>query len=653
MYNINGQKYSFITAHDVHLFCKVMSESGMHKREPLKPFLKWAGGKTQLIDTLVAHVPNEYGKYMEPFIGGGALFFYLRPERAVISDSNPELVNTYQMVRDDIEGVNNLLQDYPHDKTFYYELRARQPQNLSPLERAVRFIYLNKTCYNGLYRVNKKGEFNVPFGSQKNPTICDSTNLRLASEALQNVEILEGDYKAILQEQAFPNDFVYLDPPYYPISEYSDFKRYTKEFFYEEDHAQLASLFEQLTERGVWSLLTNSNTEFTRRLYQGFSYQIVETKRNINSNGNGRNQGQDLIVFATTPPQKAKRKQNGRSTTYKVLEKFPGTRFMGSKYNVLDFIWESVCDQKFMSVLDAFAGSGCVSYLFKTKGKKIHSNDLLHFSYHTANALIANNKVIITDEDGEQLLRQTPDAPTFIQDTFKNLYFCDADNRFLDQARFNIDQLGNPYKKSIALAALARACLKKRPRGIFAYVGDRYNDNRPDVQKSLREHFVTAIIEFNQAVINNEQSNTASNRDVFELENNFDLVYLDPPYYSPRSDSDYVRRYHFVEGLVRNWQGVEIQKHTKTKKFKKYPTDFDGKESTYAAFPRLFEKFQNSIIVVSYSSNSLPDKSELADMLKQYKQQVSVFQIGHKYSFGTQQKDLKSNNIEEYIFVGI
>jgi DNA adenine methylase len=640
----------------LHLFVKdgVVESKIMPSKQPIKPFLKWAGGKTQLLSALVKHIPQNYGTYIEPFIGGGALFFHLRPEKAIISDSNPELINTYSIVKNEVEPLISLLSTYPHDKVFYYQLRAQNTETLSPLERAVRFIYLNRTCYNGLYRVNKKGQFNVPFGSYKNPTICDAPQLRLASQALQNVQIECGDYRDVLDEYALSGDFVFLDPPYYPVSTYSDFKRYTKEFFYEDDHAKLAGEFKKLSDRGVLCILTNSNTDFTRRLYTGFQYEIVNTKRNISCNGDSRENGQDLIVFATTPPKRTKKIQNGNgSQTFNILEKFPGTRFMGSKYSVLDFIWETIEALKFESVLDAFAGSGCVSYLFKTKGKRVYSNDLLHFSYHTANALIGNNTVTLTDDDIELLLSRNTKAPTFIRDTFKGIFFPDEENRFLDETRANIDLLSDSYKRSLALSALVRACLKKRPRGIFTYVGERYDDNRPDMRKSLREHFAIALLEYNRAVIDNHQDNHAFNCDVFDLPIEADLIYIDPPYYSPHSDSDYVRRYHFVEGLVRNWQGVQIQSHTKTKKFQKYATQFDGKDSTYAAFPKLFEKFRNSILVVSYSSNSFPSKDELADMLRQYKRNVSVYQVNHRYSFGTQHKNRSANEVAEYIFLGL
>jgi len=615
-----------------------------------------------LLELLVQRVPLTYSKYIEPFIGGGALFFRLLPPRAVISDSNPELVNCYRMVQGHVEEVIDVLQRHPYSEDFYYVLRSIQPSQLTDTERAARLIYLNKTCYNGLYRVNKQGVFNVPFGHRKNPIVCDSSALRAASQALRDTIIEEGDYRDILQRYGKYGDFVYLDPPYYPVSAYADFKRYTKEFFYESDHADLAMEFRRLVDSGVKVVLSNSNTEFTRRLFQGFDYQIVDTRRNISCNGSGRDAGEDLIVFATSPMKRSMRRRatNGasasifeKSETLAVLERFPGTKYMGSKYNVLDFIWESIKGIEFASVLDAFSGSACVSYLFKSHGKRVFSNDLMHFCFHTANALIANNGMTITDDEMAMLLAGNPSSPTFIQDTFKGLYFSDDDNLFLDQVRANVDQLQDFHKRSIALSSLVRACLKRRARGIFTYVGERYYDDRRDLQMSIREHFIAAVAQHNRAVFDNGQTNIAFNGDVFELDVGADLVYIDPPYYSPHSDNDYVRRYHFVEGLVRYWNGVEIDAHTATKKFRKYPTLFDGRDSTYEAFRMLFEKFRDSILVVSYSSNCLPTKSELATMIKEHKRRVSVFQIGHTYSFGTQRdSEQNANKVEEFIFVG-
>lgn len=617
-----------------------------------KPFLKWAGGKTQLLPALSRHIPSQYDTYIEPFLGGGAVFFYLRPSKAVLSDSNPELINCYQVVKTKVDSLIQVLQSYKYDRDFFYELRATPLDTLDSVERAARLVYLNRTCFNGLYRVNKQGEFNVPFGNYTNPKICDPELLRSASYCLQPAMIVEGDYASVLQEFANPGDFIFLDPPYYPVSEYADFKRYTKESFYEEDHVRLSQEFHRLYSRGAMPLLTNSNCEFTRRLYQDFAYEVVDSKRFINCNGSRREDGQDLIVVGTHPPTKTKRRQSQKSETLTLLERYPTTRYMGSKYNVLDSIWDAIKGLEFTSALDAFSGSGCVSYLLKSKGKEVHSNDILTFCYHTANGLIANPGHTLTEDDLTILLRHNDQSGNFIQRTFEGLYYSDEDNAFLDQARANIELLHNPYKRSLALAALVRACLKRRPRGIFTYVGHRYDDQRPDLQMSLRQHFVKAIEDCNLAVFDNGLTGYAHNGDIFALDVRPDLVYIDPPYYSPLSDSDYLRRYHFVEGLVRFWDGVEIDHSTKTKKFKKYPTAFDGQAATYAAFPRLFEKFRESILVVSYSSNSLPTKSEIVDMLKQIKSRVTVFQVGHLYSFGNQHtNDTNANDVHEYIFV--
>lgn len=617
-----------------------------------RPFLKWAGGKTQLLPTLSRHVPAHYSKYIEPFLGGGALFFHLQPEEAILSDFNPDLINCYQVVKNQVEALIAELQGYRHDEQFFYQLREQATDNEGdPIRSAARFVYLNRTCFNGLYRVNKKGEFNVPFGSYKNPKICDPELLRAASRALQGATLLTGDYREILREYAGPRDFVYLDPPYFPTSPYSDFKRYTKPF-YEEDHVTLAREFRRAYEVGAWAVLTNSNTEFTRRLYQDFPYEVVNTKRNINSKGTGREGGEDLIVLATRPPAKTRRSPIQKSETLSILERFPTTRFMGSKYNVLDFLWETLEPRSFTTALDAFSGSGCVSYLLKLKGKNVFSNDLMTFCYHTANGIVANPGETIRDGELQRLLEPNANTPDFIQRTFGGLYFSDGDNAFLDRVRFNIEQIAEPHKKSLALSALVRACLKRRPRGIFTYVGDRYDDQRADLRMDLREHFIRAVKECNEAVLPHGATARAYNQNVFDLDVKADLVYIDPPYYSPLSDSDYVRRYHFVEGLVKYWQGVEIDYGTKTRKFKKYPTEFDGQAATYAAFPKLFEKFKDSILVVSYSSNSLPNKSEMVEMLKTYKKKVSVHQVCHQYSFGNQNNnDINANEVSEYVFV--
>jgi len=615
-----------------------------------EPFLKWAGGKTQLLRHLKKYIPQEYGKYIEPFMGGAAFFYHVCPERAVLADLNEELVNCYAVVRDAVESLIVALKGYVNDEEFYYSVRETDPSGLEPVIRAARTIYLNKTCYNGLYRVNKAGHFNVPFGRRRNPRICDEDQLRSASEALQGVVLVHGDYRSVLKEHACPGDFVYLDPPYYPAGGYADFKRYTKDFFYPQDHGLLAEEFARLVDLGCSVLLTNSNVPEIRDLYASHEYEIVSARRNISCSAATRT-GEDLIVIGpsvTSPSPDTRTRLHG-----KLLEHFPGTRYMGSKERVLPFIWRCLQGVRFESVLDAFSGSGCVSYMFKQYGLKVVSNDFLHFAYRFAHATIENHGVYISDDDLAMLLAPNPQASTFIADTFQGLYFSDEENRFLDSLRSNIERLTDPYKKSLALSAISRACLKRRARGIFTYTGYRYDDGRRDLQIPLQEHFIGNIRQFNAAVFDNGKQNLALNSDVFDIDTSADLVYLDPPYFTPNSDNDYSRRYHFVEGLVRGWEGLELQPETKTRKFKRYETPFLSRQTTYSAFDRLFARFRDSILVVSYSSNGLPDKSELASMLKNYKQHVHVYHTELMYSFGNQGAKVgdNANRAQEFVFV--
>lgn len=615
-----------------------------------RPFLKWAGGKRQLFGELDELSPKIFNKYIEPFLGGGALFFHLKPQNAILGDLNEELVNCYIVVRDSVSDLIEELQNYRNEENFFYTVRSLNPTELDPVKRAARTIYLNRTGFNGLYRVNKKGEFNVPFGKYKNPVICDEAVLFEANKTLKGVKIIHGDYKDVLRQYAEPGDFIFLDPPYHPIGGYSDFKRFTKEFFYEEDHIELRDEFTRLVNLGCWTILTNSNTDFVRDLYKGYDYKVVDTKRNISSNSSTRT-GEDLIVIATKPRKKSKSQiglQGGG-----LLEHFPGTRFMGSKYKILPYLWDSIKDLEFDSVLDAFSGSTCVSYMFKQYGKRVISNDFMHFSYHFANAIVENPSEQIDENELIMLLQTNPNAGNFIATTFEGLYFSNEENIFLDNVRANIELLGNKYKKSLALAAITRACLKKRPRGIFTYTGNRYDDGRNDLKLSLQQHFIDNIHYFNRAVFDNGKENIALNCDVFNLNVSADLVYLDPPYYTKASDNDYSRRYHFVEGLVRKWEGVEILHHTKTKKFRRYETPFLHKETIYDAFKNLIYQYKDSIIVISYSSNSLPDKADLVKMLKNIKSHVHVQQIEHLYSFGNQGFKIgnNANRVQEYIFV--
>ena len=292
-----------------------------------KPVLKWAGGKTQLLDALLPKVPASYGRYIEPFFGGGALYFALRPEKAIISDSNPELINMYQQIADCVDDVIRLLKLYENTPEMFYAVRAQDWTKLPGEEAAARTIFLNKTCFNGLYRVNRRGQFNVPYGKYKNPKICDEEGLRAASEALKKAEILCGDYASVLDSHARPNDFIFLDPPYLPVSEYADFKRYTKEQFYEEDHVKLANLVMRLQERGCHLLLTNSNHPLVHQLYAPFSMDVVQTKRHIFCNGNSR-KGAEVVV--TIPHKRQPAIKVVSLKLPKQVSAYPPTRFMGS-----------------------------------------------------------------------------------------------------------------------------------------------------------------------------------------------------------------------------------------------------------------------------------------------------------------------------------
>jgi len=334
-------------------------------------------------------------------------------------------------------------------------------------------------------------------------------------------------------------------------------------------------------------------------------------------------------------------------------ENFPRTRFMGSKQKLLHFIYDNIKDLKGDKILDVFSGSGCVAYLFKSMDKEVHTNDFLKYCYMIAKATIENNNIYLDEKDIELLLKEDTEINGFIQDTFEGIYFNKKENQFIDRTYQNIQKLENQYKQALSLSALARACIKKRPRGIFTYTGMRYNDGRRDLKLSFQEQFLESIGLLNKSVFDNKRENRAFNLDVFEIpEDDYDIVYIDPPYHTPLSDNDYSRRYHFVEGLMSYWSHVKIDNTTKTKKFKKFRTPFDSKRTVYDAFDRLFDKYNNSIYVVSYSSNSLPNLDEMVSIMKKYKKKVKVSKFNHRYSFGTQRNNIKRNVVNEYLFIG-
>jgi DNA adenine methylase len=268
-----------------------------------RPFLKWVGGKGQLLDELLKRVgqAEPFERYHEPFIGGGALFFELARQqrlgrkRAFLSDNNPNLIDAYLGVRDHLDELIQRLKAHKskHSETYYYEVRAQVPRELPA--RAARIIYLNKTGYNGLYRENSKGNFNVPFGRYKNPTICDEVNLRAASQVLQRARIEVRHFESVLKVSK-PGDLVYFDPPYWPLSLTSSFTSYAQAGFGEDSQRLLAKVFEELTGKGVKALLSNSMTPFIQELYEPFKIQTVLAARAVNSRANGRGKIEEALV---------------------------------------------------------------------------------------------------------------------------------------------------------------------------------------------------------------------------------------------------------------------------------------------------------------------------------------------------------------------
>lgn len=265
------------------------------------PIVKWVGGKGRLLGQLVPLLPPgvDLMRHVEPFIGGGAVFFARRPERALISDVNPELVHTYQAVRDDVDGVIGALGRHAvhHDAEHFYAVRERYNARVdrSVVERAAMFIYLNKTCFNGLHRVNRRGEFNVPAGRYKSPRILDEAGLRASSRALAGADIRCDGFEALL-ETAHPGDFLYLDPPYEPVSETASFTAYAQDGFSRADQTRLRDVCRALDRRGCKLMLSNSDVPFIRDLYKGFRIDTVMAPRAISCDGATRRAVSEVVV---------------------------------------------------------------------------------------------------------------------------------------------------------------------------------------------------------------------------------------------------------------------------------------------------------------------------------------------------------------------
>lgn len=265
--------------------------------EPVRarPFLKWAGGKTQLLPEILARVPDRFARYHEPFIGGGAVFFALAPQQALLADINPDLVGCYRAIRDRLPAVLRYLRSHDVTEDHFYEVRSWDHADLDPAEAAARLVFLNRTCFNGLYRVNRSGRFNVPFGRYKNPRICDEDNLRAVSEALQGVDLTVGSVFETAR-RARRGDLVYFDPPYDPVSSTASFTSYAKDGFGREEQIRLAELFRELARRGVHVVLSNSDTPFIRELYADFVIDRVMARRAINSRATRRGPVGEVLI---------------------------------------------------------------------------------------------------------------------------------------------------------------------------------------------------------------------------------------------------------------------------------------------------------------------------------------------------------------------
>jgi len=328
--------------------------------------------------------------------------------------------------------------------------------------------------------------------------------------------------------------------------------------------------------------------------------------------------------------------------------KFPSTRFQGSKTKLVDKIWGCIKDLDFRNALDLFGGTGAVGYMLKTKGKQVFYNDYLRFNYLTGLALIENSKETLNEKDLDFILssHSNIDYPDFIEKTFQDIYFTDGENRWLDIVSTNIRQVKNKYKQALAYFALFQACIIKRPYNLFhrknLYVRfadvERSFGNKTTWDKSFEEHFLNFVEEANSAVFDNGQDNRSFNKDAFDLNIKTDLIYIDTPYVSKKGVGvDYIDFYHFLEGLsdYQNWY-KHIDFDSKHRKFKNKKSVWSDKNKITAAFDRLFEKYRDSILVVSYRSDGIPSPEELQNLMKKYKKNVyEAFRSEYKYVLST------------------
>lgn len=342
---------------------------------------------------------------------------------------------------------------------------------------------------------------------------------------------------------------------------------------------------------------------------------------------------------------------------------FPTTRYQGSKRKVIDWLWEQLTRVDFDSILDVFGGTGAIAHKSKQFNKQVYYNDYLKFNYEIGLAIIENDEVRLTDNDVDFLLTNHDefDYPTFIQEEFKDLYFTDDENAWLDRMHVNIGQLDNRYKQAIANSALAQASLAKRPYNLF-HRANLYMRTDEDVERSFGnkatwdkpypEHFREKVTEFNNAVFDNGRNNKAFNKDITKWEDppETDLVYLDPPYYDrtkQNGDTNYQFYYHFLEGFLqyKDWPEM-IDYSVKTKRLNHKPSPWTDKNRVYDAFEQLFEKFSEQTIALSYNTAGLPTPEELNNMLLEHKDNIIVEAKEHQYALSTH-----DDSADEVVFI--
>lgn len=343
---------------------------------------------------------------------------------------------------------------------------------------------------------------------------------------------------------------------------------------------------------------------------------------------------------------------SSREAATQTARAYPRIRYMGSKYKLLPHLASVFAEVGGSTALDAFSGSGVVSYLLKRQGFSVTSNDMLEFPGTLVTATVVNQKTVLTADDVDRITGPAADDRDFIRRTFDGVFYSAQDRAFLDSAWSHIATMQGD-KRAVALSALVLSAARKQPRGVFTISGDlsHYDDGRRDLRLSMRDHFVEHVADYNAAVFSGPPARVtrqeASAMDALP----YDVVYLDPPYAPPADDNCYVKRFHFLEGLSRYWEGDSLMLETNTKKLPKPHTGYSHRRTIVEAFRDTFKRFHDSrTLVLSYGSNALPDRDTITSLLREVKSDVEVRKIPHTYHYGTH-KAATRRAVDEYIFI--